>query len=214
MIKKIAIVIGMVLAVFLVVCLVPLKTVAYTVMVNYEDTETYYEDEPYEETETYTEAMPLDYKKEAHFGSDIPWEGEGLVPTDIPITPFVYTEVQNTDTVPGTFHIHFYFSISHVSIIAASIRFWSEGYDGNKELYLKPGETKTAKHHFYEVNLNDLKRSDDWSWGCEVTPDTKTVERERTITKYRQVEKQRTVTKQRPEPRYKKETLLDYWLHY
>jgi hypothetical protein len=39
MIKKITVAIGILLVVFLVVYLIPLKTVAYTVMVDYQDTE-------------------------------------------------------------------------------------------------------------------------------------------------------------------------------
>ena len=41
----------------LVICFVPLMNTAYTAIVDYEDTETYYEDEPYQETETYVEAV-------------------------------------------------------------------------------------------------------------------------------------------------------------
>jgi len=53
--KKIGIAVGIIILVAaLVVCLIPLKTVAYTVMVDYQDTETYYEDEPYQ--------LPLDYE--------------------------------------------------------------------------------------------------------------------------------------------------------
>ncbi|MBA7502825.1 hypothetical protein ES706_01422 [subsurface metagenome] len=62
MIKKIVIGTVVTLVALLIICLVPLKEVAYTVTVDYEDTETYYEAEPYEETETYTETVPLDYE--------------------------------------------------------------------------------------------------------------------------------------------------------
>ena len=60
---KIGIVVGIVIAVLaLVVCLVPLKEVAYAVTVDYEDTETYYENEPYEDIGTYSETAVLDYE--------------------------------------------------------------------------------------------------------------------------------------------------------
>lgn len=53
--RKIGIAVGVIIAVVaIVVCLVPLKEVAYTVTVDYQDTETYYETEPHE--------APLDYK--------------------------------------------------------------------------------------------------------------------------------------------------------
>lgn len=213
--KKLIIASGVLLAAALVICLVPLKEVAYTVAVDYEDIETYYEYEPYEDIETFTETVPLDYEVvEAYLSSDIQWEGQGVVPPSIPVVPVCCAQVRNIDTVPGTFDVHFSFVVNHISIAAASIRFWSEEYEGREELYLKPGETKTVKHCFDEVNLNELKRSDDFSWGYKITPDTKMVEKQRTVTKYRQVEKERTVTKQRPEIRYKKVTLLDYFLHH
>jgi len=60
---KIGIVIGVVIAILaLVVCLVPVKEVTYTVTVDYQGIETYYEDEPYEAVESYTELVPLDYE--------------------------------------------------------------------------------------------------------------------------------------------------------
>jgi len=190
---KIGIVAGIVVAILaLVVCLVPLKTVAYTVLVDYEDTETYYESEPYEDIETYTETVPLDYEvveNEAYI--------EGT-------TPVVSVAVQNTDSVSGTFTVR----LSIRSNIWGELIYFLD-YD-EKELYLKPGETGTATNRADDVNAEE----NDWSWSYDVTPATKEVEKERPVTKYRQVEKQRTVTKQRQETRYKKVTLLDYLLHY
>ena len=52
---------GVALLISLVLTLLPLKTVAYTALVDYQDTETYYENEPYQDTETYSEAAPLSY---------------------------------------------------------------------------------------------------------------------------------------------------------
>jgi len=176
----------------LVVCLVPLKTVAYTVMVDYEDIETYYENEPYEDIETYTETIPLDYEvveSEAYI--------EGT-------TPVVSVAVQNTDSVSGIFTVF----LSIRSNIWGELIYFLD-YD-EKELYLEPGETGTATNRANDVNVEE----NDWSWSYDVTPGTKEVEKERVVTKYRQVEKQRTVTRQRQETRYKKVTLLDYLLHY
>ncbi len=195
---KIGITVGVILAIVaLLFCFAPLKTVAYTVTVDYQDTETYYESEPYEDTETYSETVPLDYEV---VDSDEHIEGT---------TPVVSVTVQNTDSVSATFTIRFSIKFSGMTITQSSINMWSKEYSDEKELDLKPGETKTAKHRANDVNVEE----NDWSWNYEVSPDTRTEEEQRTVTKYRQVEKQRTVTKQRPETRYKKVTLLDYWLH-
>lgn len=198
MIKKIVIGTVVTLVALLIICLVPLKEVAYTVTVDYQDTETYYEAEPYEETETYTETVPLDYEV---VDSDEHIEGT---------TPVVSVTVQNTDSVSATLTIRFSIKFSGMTITKSSINIWSKEYSDEKELHLKPGEAKTAKHR---ADYVDADRND-WSWNYEVSPDTKTVEKQRTVTKYKQVERQRTVVKQRPETRYKKVTLLDYSLHY
>ncbi len=198
MIKKIVIGTVVTLVALLIICLVPLKEVAYTVTVDYQDTETYYEDVPYEETETYYETKPLDYKVIKAYD-----QVEGT-------TPLVYVTLQNTDSVSGTFNIHFSIQFSGMTITHGSITLWSKQYSDDKELDLEPGETKTAKHR---ADYVDIDRND-WSWNYEVSPDTKTVEKQRTVTKYRQVEKQRTVTKQRPETRYEKVTLLEYLIGY
>jgi len=198
---KIGIIIGVVIAIVaLVVCLVPLKTVAYTVMVDYEDTETYYEDEPYEDIETYVGAVPLDYEVVNSFVR----EDDGH--------PCTYVEVKNTDDVSGTFLVLFdftkyelYFDRGNVKRLIRPI-FPSPA----RFLDLDPGQSKTA---LVCQNIIDMY-GDDWSWNYTVRPSTKEALVERTVTKYRQVEKQRTVTKQRQETRYKKVTLLDYLLHY
>ncbi len=220
---KIGITVGVVIAILaLVVCLVPLKEAAYTVAVEYQDTETYYEDvpyedtetyyvdEPYKDTETYTETVPLDYEV---VDSDVYYEGATLV--------FSVT-IQNIDSASGTFTIRFSIKVSGTTIDSGTIHLWSKQYSDEKELDLKPGETKTAKHHADYADLRGV----DKSCSYEVIPDTKLVEKERvvtkyrqvekkrTVTKYRQVEKERTVTKERPETHYKKVTLLDYLLHY
>jgi hypothetical protein len=60
---KVGIIISIVIAIaVLVIALVPLKEVAYTVTVDYEATETYYEREPYQAIESYTETVPLEYE--------------------------------------------------------------------------------------------------------------------------------------------------------
>ena len=208
--KKVAIAIVIIAIIALVVCLVPLKEVAYTVTVDYQDTETYYVDEPYEDTETYYETVPLDYEVVKAFA-----QVEGT-------TPVVYVTLQNRDSVSGTFTVQLTLWESGITITKSSMEFWSRPYPYEELLDLQPNETKTIK---YSADGIDIIRND-WDWIYGITPSTKTIEKERTITKHRQVEKQRTVTKhrqvekertvtkQRPETHYKKVTLPDYLLHY
>jgi len=199
---KIGIIIGAVIVTAaLVVCLVPLKTVAYTVMIDYEDVETYYENEPYQVTENYTEDVPLSFEADGYVKEDTIEERQQIVIGDIVIQDEIvevpieiaYVEVENTDNVAGEFVVFF----SGFEPIFGEISLTTT-------LSLNPGQQKTA-----ECPADSI---DDWSY--EVTPSTKEVEEERTVTKYRQVEKQRTIIKQRQETRYKRVTLLDYFLHY
>jgi len=199
---KIGIIIGAVIVTAaLVVCLVPLKTVAYTVMIDYEDVETYYENEPYQVTENYTEDVPLSFEADGYVKEDTIEERQQIVIGDIVIQDEIvevpieiaYVEVENTDNVAGEFVVSF----SGFEPIFGEISLTTT-------LSLNPGQQKTA-----ECPADSI---DDWSY--EVTPSTKEVEEERTVTKYRQVEKQRTIIKQRQETRYKRVTLLDYFLHY
>lgn len=199
---KIGIAVGVVIAVLtLVVCLVPLKTVAYTVTVDYEDIETYYENEPYQVTENYTEAMPLSFEANSYVKTDTIEEhqqiiiGDTVVYNEIVEVPIQVAciDVENTDDVAGSFV---------VSFSGIDPMFGPPSLTTN--LSLGVGEQKTAECPAESIN--------DWSY--EVTPSTKEIEGERTVIKYRQVEKQRTVTKQRQETRYKKVTLLEFLLHY
>jgi len=197
---KSGIIIGVIVLVLaLIVCLVPLKTAAYEVTVNYEDTETYYEDEAYEDIETYTENVPLDYevvKSEE--------DTDGLTTT-------ISVVVRNQDSIAGIFTVDLTVIHGCTFIGPGSIELTSMVASDEQELYLKPNDTGTATYSIdnpYPANCG-LD-----SWNYYVTPGTKGVEQERTVTKYKQVEKQRTVIRQRPETRYKKVTLLDYLLHY
>ena len=88
------IVVGVILAIIaVVVCFVPLKEVAYTVTVDYQDVETYYEDEPYEAIETYYETEPLSYEVVEAFAQ--------VEET----TPVAYVTLRNRDSVAGTFTV-------------------------------------------------------------------------------------------------------------
>lgn len=195
--KKLGIIIGIIVAI--VVCLPPLKTVAYTVMVDYEDTETYYEDEAYNATETYTETLSLDYEvidTEERINGD---------------TATVSVVLRNQDSVAGTFIIDLSIIYGCTFIGPGSIELTSMIASDERELYLEPDDMGTATcsaDNPYPSNCGFD------SWNYDVIPSIKEIEGEREVTKYRQVEKQRAVIKQRPETHYKKVTLLDYLLHY
>jgi hypothetical protein len=200
---KVGVVVGIAIAILaLVACLVPLKTLAYAVTVDYEDTETYYEDEPYQTTETYIESVPLAFEADGYVDDDVTYEHHQIIIGDIVFQDEIVevpihvacVEIGNADDVTGDFTVSF----SGFEPMFGEISLM-------RTLTLDPGETETAE-------CPAESSIDDWSY--EVRPSTKQVESERTVTKYRQVEKQRTVTKQRQETRYKKVTLLDYLLHY
>jgi len=182
-----------------VACFVPLVTVPYEVTVDYEETETYYEDEPYEETESYTETLPLDYEV---VDTDIDVQGQA---TTVSVT------VRNQDSIAGIFTVELYVSYDCTIIAPGSIYVGPKLVFDQQELSLEPHGTRTAT--LTADSPDPPNCAFEW-WSYDVAPSTKEVEKEGTVTKYRQVEKQRTVTRQRQETRYKKVTLLDYLLHY
>lgn len=199
--KSIGIGVGMIVIAAIIICFAPLQTVAYTVTVDYQDTETYYEDEPYEVTEAYTETVPVEIEIVEHH----------LVKEDYPppasfSMTFIRGKVKNT---------------SNVTLASIDVKIWVkyqvEGLEGSVfdmpgSIDLEPVTFKPGEVRDFEVLLQNGAKED---YAISVSTNTKTtVEKQRTVTKYRQVEKQRTVTKQRPETRYKKVTLLDYLLHY
>jgi len=230
---KAGIVAGITLAISaVVVCFVPLVNAAYTVTVNYEDTETYYEDEPYKDTETYyvdepyqavetyLETETLEYHiVEHHYGyamEDLPTGAE-------PPCAWAFISLLNTDTASGTFTIHFYLTVERLTPIGEDrFELVSNDYQDSRELHLEPGEIGTWEKYWTEI---DLAPEDNCRWGYEATG-SNTIEKQRTVTKYRQVEKQRTVTKyrqvakerpvtkQHQEMRFKRVTMLDYLLRY
>jgi len=223
MIKKIVIGIAVILAAFLIICLVPLKEAAYTVTIDYQDTETYHETEPYEDMETCVVTEPLKYQRVGIAGTQVVGDKWGP-----------HYELKNRDSVAGYFDVR-------VTMYGLSWDTWYDlqyeyGYECNlpskdilkehKEyfytfegrIYAEPGEkgeiffpmcdAKNIPHQYYYNS--DYIVMDYWEVSPQEVTKTKVVK----VTKYRQVEKQRTVTKQRPETRYRKVTLLDYLLHY
>lgn len=217
-------VIGIVIAaiIALVAGFVPIMEVPYTETVQYQDTETYYEDEPYEDietyyvdepyevTETYTEAAPLSYEATSYVKEGIIKERyETIIPGLPPMSGEkevsiheAWVDVKNTDDIAGSFTIHF----------SGITPLWGMTQLLTKKLDISPGEVKTAVCPAEYIG----------TWSYNVTPSTKTIEKERTVTKYRQVEKERpitkyrqveeerTVTKERLETHYKKVPIFEY----
>ena len=206
--KKVVISIGIVVAIALVVCLVPLKEVAYAVMVDYEDTETYYETEPleYRELDSFSGATE-DWveQRAAMYGYELP---DKLV-----LDPdwALYVVIQNLDNSTGTFQVCY--TLATADKEAAERQMWiiqrtpeeyeeldREYYTGNISLYLEHDEMELAICPPEGIYIAPDRVPFDHSH--EIVPATT------------EVEKQRTVTKQRQETLCKKVTLLDYLLHY
>ena len=192
--KKVVIIVVIVVAIVLVVGFVPLMDVPYQEM------ETYYLDEPYQDTETYNETEPLEY----HIVNSL----EGYAMENLPIgvehpCPWASVTVLNTDTASGTFTVHFYLTNECLTPVAEDrFNFVSKDYQDSKELHLEPGEIGTMEKYWTEIDLADECGC---RWGHEVTG-SKTIEKQRTVTKYRQVARERTVT------RYKKGSVFEYVL--
>lgn len=213
--KRDRITVGITLGVVAVIfCFIPLKAVAYTVIVDYQDVETYYVDEPYEDTETYYEEEPYEdvetYRvphrevtTEKYYISV--WPSDWEVLEAISRYETAYVTLKNTSNIAGTFIVSFSFSVTSLR------RDWYDGHlyietnnsEDEQEIYLKLGErgTVTSRAKYYDETSS-------LTWSYAVFPEKEQVEMERmvpgpiewveeqrTVTKYRQVEKQRTVTK-------------------
>jgi len=208
--KKLAIGLSSVIVIAaIVICAVPLKTVPYQVSVPYQATETYYEkeaytvQEPYTRTETYTErepynkSVPIDYRV----------VDTGIYQWFWTTGSDVWVTIRNTDLKSGTFRVDFDLTLKGG---AKATR-----YDSN---YIALGDTEEVKVRYSGGYVSSFKYS--------VTAPTKTVvdyrdvrkTREvteyRNVTKYRDVPKQRNVTKTRQETRYKKVSILEYFISY
>ena len=193
--KKTIIGIVIVAAIVLVGVFVPVLEVPYTVTVEYQDTETYYEDEPYEVVETYTETVPLDYEV---IRSEAYVQG---------ITFHASVEVRNRDTVAGEFNVGLMVVYGCTFISPGSIHITSYTVLDDEALHLAPNAKMTAT---FTVANDEPVSCDVNSWSYDILPSTKDVEKERTVTEYRQVEKERTVTKEREETHYKRVPVFEY----
>ncbi len=215
----------------------------------YEDIEKYTVTEPYEDIETYRETVPLQYRKLdsfiAHgvsekseeamrhravtYGYDLP---DKIVMGDYYA---LYVVVQNLDDIPGTFEVRYTLTTANKSAAEKQkmliqrtpeefAELKREYYEGSIKLYLEPGKAGVAICPPGGIYIAPDRVPFDHKH--EIIPDTKGIEKQRTVTKYRQVEKERTITKyrqvekertamkQRLETRYKKVTLLEYLLQY
>jgi hypothetical protein len=191
--KKIGIPIGIAVVAALIIGFMPLKTIAYTVTVDYQDTETYYEDELREVIE------PLEYQVTQYGGGGGPH----------------YTLI-NRDSVAGYFDICCTLYImdedtydelkwQYGRIPIDVFKQHSQQYILKDRVYLEPGEKGGVKWSWDDITSSEF-RSYESFWDISPEQVTKTT--------YVQVEKKRTVTKQRPETRCKKVTVLDYLLNY
>ena len=203
--KKIVISVVIVAAIVLVVGFVPLIEVPYPVTVQYQDTETYYVQEPYQETIEIL--VPLQYQVVTGGGSHY----------------VQYRTIMNRDEVAGYFAFRQtiyvidkddWLDIEWERQQGINIDYDSDPrftrYDLEEIIYLEPGETGTVTWDAQEID----GRPDTEIWvegfglSPEIVPDEKIVED--TVTKYKQVEKERAVTKERTETHHKKVPILEY----
>lgn len=242
------IVMGIVVAaiIALVVGFVPIIEVPYTKTAQYQDTETYYEEEPYQATEIYYEDEPYEVKETYYETEPLAYEVVksytdrdsyqerrrivigGVVFQDEIVEvfyPIGYVTLQNRDSVSGTFGVQFTFyalekleagmfghpDFDFTDYLAAEdpdsyldkldwgkldwgkVIIYCDVYDEQESLTLESDKTGTATATIPDIDMDKHV----WKWEYTITEATKTVEQERTVTKYRQVEKERTVTKYR-----------------
>jgi len=222
--KKVMISVGIVIAIAaLVVCVAPLKEVAYALTVDYEDTETYYEDEPlqYRELDSSSRLVESEYYSDvaqrpledlenwaAAYGYEIELSGQLVLVLDYWT---LYVVIQNLDDIAGTFQVGYTLATAdrqaaerQKNLMQRTSEEWNElnreYYEGNIELHLEP--------EGIGVFICPPE-------GIYITPDRVPFEHSHEIVPATtELEKQRTVTRQRQETRYKKVALLDYLLHY
>ena len=66
-------------------------------------------------------------------------------------------------------------------------------YTRNDSISLESGETGTAKSSVEDIDMDRYE----WKWEYTIAEATKSVEKQRTVTKHRQVQKEKTVTEYR-----------------
>lgn len=197
----------------------------------YEATETYYETQPltYEVVKSYTDTGSYQERRRIVIGG-IVFQDE-IVTVFYPVG---YVTVKNTDTVDGMFGINFTFYAVDKSDAAIAgqglpdfdfedylaaedpdaylanrdwdnldwdkVMIFSEQYSEQKSTTVQPSGVATVSYSVQDIDIDKMALK----WEYTITDPTKSVEKERTVTKYRQVEKERTVT------RYKKGSVFEY----
>jgi len=215
---RIGIAVSVIIAVTaLITCVVPLKTVAYTVTVEYQETEP---------CETQVE-MPLQYEVSIFEDYDVwlyedyrdylSWQiyEKGYVEHSnwdfskkLRFVPVITMYIDGDIDAGGWYdaYITFYFLGKGVweylsgEVDKDDIEAYGGSLSHHKRMYID--ETCSDQVTFFAVDID--AENAEWFYDYRIEPGTKTV----TKTEYREV------TKQRPETRYKEVTLLDYLLHY
>jgi hypothetical protein len=174
--KKVVIGIVIAVAVVLVVGFVPLIDVPYQV------TETYYEDEPYQDVETYTETELVPQVEILEHQMDI--EGDVL---------WVRGKVKNSSNIT--------FATLDVSIHAiCPVKGVEDSYDGKSVVLDYPVAFKPGEVRDFSATFNRNVVEDSYTLKIYQPLEEISVQKERTVTKYRQVEKERLVIQYRKVP--------------
>lgn len=208
-------------------------TVTYYEDEPYEAIETYSETQPlsYEVMASYTDTESYNVRHRIVIGG-IVFQDE-IVEVFYPVG---YVTVKNTDTIDGVFGIQFTFYAVDKSTAAIAgqglsdfkfedylaaqdpdsylaklnwdnldwdkVMIFCEQYNRQENTTLQPGEIATVSYSVQGIDIDKMA----WKWEYTITEPTKTVEKEKTVTKYRQVERERTET------RYKKVPIFEYLL--
>jgi hypothetical protein len=206
-------------------------TETYYVDEPYEATETYYETQPltYDVVKSYTDKGSYQERRRIVIGG-IVFQDE-IVTVFYPVG---YVAVKNTDTIDGIFGINFTFyavdksdaaiagqglpDFNFEDYLAAEdpdsylasrnwdnldwdkVMIFCEQYNGQENTTLQASEIATVSYSVQDIDIVKMA----WKWDYTITEPTKMVEKERTVTKYRQVEQERLVT------HYKKGSIFEY----
>jgi hypothetical protein len=167
--KRAAIGIIIAVAIVLVVGFVPLVGVAY------QDTETYYVDEPYQDVETYTETELVPQVEIIESHMDI--EGDVL---------WVRGQVENSSNTT--------FATIDVSIQATCpVKGVEDSYTGKSVVLDYPVAFNPGEVRNFEATFDRNVVEDNYTLKIYQPLAETSVEKERTVTRYRQVEKERLV---------------------
>lgn len=187
----------------------------YYVEEPYEDTETYTETVPlsYEVVKSYTDTDSYKERRRIVIGGVV--FQDKVVEVFYPIG---CVTLQNTDSVDGRFEVQFTFyalekleagmfghpDFNFTDYLAAKnpetyldkldwgkldwskVLIFSETYTNQENLTLEPSKTGTVRASIPDIDMD----KDVWKWKYTITKPTKTVEKQRTVTKYRQASRE------------------------